>query len=165
MILTNDDVQEILRLIDASFFDELHLETRDFKLSLRRTANRDGVWTHEVQTVSSANLVSRHDKPVQASSITEEASSSEATSSTAGLVDILPPMIGTFYRCPKPGAPPFVEIGSRVEANTVVGIIETMKLMNPVTAHVHGVVAEICAADGELVNADRVLMRLCQETA
>ena len=68
--------------------------------------------------------------------------------------------MGTFYRAPKPGAAPFVEVGSQVESETVVGIIETMKLMNSVYAGVSGTVIEICAANGELVDAQRVLMRV-----
>jgi acetyl-CoA carboxylase biotin carboxyl carrier protein len=76
------------------------------------------------------------------------------------VIEIRPPIMGTFYRAPKPGAAPFVEIGSQVEAETVVGIIETMKLMNSVYAGAHGTVSEICVANGELVNAQRVLMRL-----
>ena len=68
--------------------------------------------------------------------------------------------MGTFYRAPKPGAAPFVEVGSPVDAETVVGIIETMKLMNSVYAGVGGTVTEICVANGELVDAQRVLMRV-----
>ena len=59
------------------------------------------------------------------------------------------PLPGTFYRAPRPGAEPFVRVGSRVGAGTVVGIVETMKLMNSVTAGAAGVVAEICVGDGE----------------
>ena len=57
------------------------------------------------------------------------------------------PLPGTFYRAPRPGAAPFVEVGSRVSADTVVGIVETMKLMNSVHAGVAGTVAEICVAE------------------
>src|SRR5580765_5195902 len=100
MKLTNEDVQEIVKLVDNSAYDELHIETDSFTLTLRRTAAGD--WTRE-QTVSRA------------------------------------PVLGTFYRAPSPGAAPFVEIGSRVEPATVVGIIETMKLMNAVHAGAAGV--------------------------
>jgi acetyl-CoA carboxylase biotin carboxyl carrier protein len=65
------------------------------------------------------------------------------------LVAVRAPLPGTFYRAPRPGAEPFVQVGSRVGADTVVGIVETMKLMNSVTAGVAGVVAEICVGNGE----------------
>ena len=69
-------------------------------------------------------------------------------------------MVGTFYRAPTPGAPPFVDVGSQVGEHTVVGIIEVMKLMNSISAGALGTVTEICVSDGELVEAGQVLMRL-----
>ena len=68
------------------------------------------------------------------------------------------PLLGTFYRAPKPGAPPFVELGARVEPETVIGIIEVMKLMNAVRAGVRGVVREIRARDGTLVEYGETLL-------
>ena len=59
------------------------------------------------------------------------------------LHEVRAPLVGTFYRAPQPGAEPFVQVGSRVEETTVVGIVETMKLMNPVLAGVAGTVVEI----------------------
>ncbi|MEJ0005743.1 MAG: biotin/lipoyl-containing protein, partial [Steroidobacteraceae bacterium] len=56
------------------------------------------------------------------------------------------PLLGTFYRAPKPGAPPFVQVDAQVEADTIVGIIEVMKLMNTVRAGVRGTVVEVLAA-------------------
>jgi len=164
MALTNDDVHEIVRILDASHYDEFHIETRHFKLSLRRSGTAAG-WTQETRTLSSPNVELHKDKPAQVSRTEPEDSDADQGDDRVGLTDIHPPLIGTFYRSPKPGAPPFVEVGSRVEADTVVGIIETMKLMNPVTARVHGVVAEICVSDGGFVETDSVLMRLCQETS
>ena len=61
------------------------------------------------------------------------------------------PMLGTFYRAEAPGAAPFVEVGARVEPDTTVCIIEVMKMMNSVPAGVTGVVAEIVAENGQLV--------------
>jgi acetyl-CoA carboxylase biotin carboxyl carrier protein len=155
MNLTNDDVQEILRLLDASAFDELILETDRFKLTLRKSSA--GGWTQERQTLTRAHVSGSVSPP------TAEARKQDAPATVAppdGVIEIRPPIMGTFYRAPKPGAAPFVEIGSQVEAETVVGIIETMKLMNSVYAGAHGTVSEICVANGELVNAQRVLMRL-----
>jgi acetyl-CoA carboxylase biotin carboxyl carrier protein len=153
MNLTNDDVQEILRLLDASPFDELILETDRFKLTLRK--NQAGGWTQERQTLARAR-VSSQASPV--APIEQRAQSAPAP--VEGVTEIRTPIMGTFYRAPKPGAAPFVEVGSPVEVETVVGIIETMKLMNSVYAGVSGTVTEICAANGELVDAQRVLMRV-----
>jgi acetyl-CoA carboxylase biotin carboxyl carrier protein len=69
-------------------------------------------------------------------------------------------MLGTFYRAPKPGSPPFVTAGSAVEEDTIIGIIEVMKLMNTVRAQVRGTVADIPAVDGALVEYDELLLRV-----
>ncbi len=70
------------------------------------------------------------------------------------------PLLGTFYRAPKPGAPPFVEVGAKVEPDTIIGIIEVMKLMNTVRAGVRGEVREIRARDGSLVEYGETLLRI-----
>jgi acetyl-CoA carboxylase biotin carboxyl carrier protein len=67
-------------------------------------------------------------------------------------------LLGIFYRAPKPGEPPFVEVGSRVEPGTIIGIIEVMKLMNSVRAGVRGEVAAIPARNGELVEYGEALL-------
>ncbi|MGH1554677.1 acetyl-CoA carboxylase biotin carboxyl carrier protein [Streptomyces sp. L7] len=71
---------------------------------------------------------------------------------------VTPPLLGTFYRAPQPGAEPFVEVGSQVEPGTVVGIVETMKMMSPVHAGVAGHVVEICLDDATFAEAGSVLM-------
>jgi acetyl-CoA carboxylase biotin carboxyl carrier protein len=75
------------------------------------------------------------------------------------------PLLGTFYSAPKPGEPPFVKVGVRVEADTVVCIIEVMKLMNSVVAGVAGVVAAIHVADGELVEHGQTLFSIVPAAA
>jgi acetyl-CoA carboxylase biotin carboxyl carrier protein len=81
-------------------------------------------------------------------------------SGAGALVAVRAPLPGTFYRAPRPGAAPFVEVGSRVGADTVVAIVETMKLMNSVTAGADGTVAEICLANGEFAANGATLMRI-----
>lgn len=80
------------------------------------------------------------------------------TSPTA--VEVTTPMLGTFYGRPAPDAAPFVAVGDSVGPDTTVGIIEVMKLMNPVTAGVTGRVVEVCAADGDMVEHGQVLFRI-----
>jgi acetyl-CoA carboxylase biotin carboxyl carrier protein len=79
---------------------------------------------------------------------------------TAELVAVRAPLPGTFYRAPRPGAAPFVEVGSRVDADTVIGIVETMKLMNSVHAGVAGEVAEFCVANAEFAERGAPLLRI-----
>jgi acetyl-CoA carboxylase biotin carboxyl carrier protein len=64
---------------------------------------------------------------------------------------IAAPILGTFYRAPAPGAPPYVEVGANVDVDTVVCLIEVMKMMNPIPAGVTGTIAEVCVENAELV--------------
>jgi acetyl-CoA carboxylase biotin carboxyl carrier protein len=138
-MLTDDDVQEIVRLLDELPFDELHLTTRHFTLSLRR----DGGWVRAVDI-----------GPAPVEVAPQRATPPDRT----GLVAVRTPLPGTFYRAPKPGAPPFVHVGDAVEEHTVVAIVETMKLMNSVPAGARGRVAEICLPDAQVTDQDAVLM-------
>ncbi len=75
-----------------------------------------------------------------------------------GEIAITSPMVGTFYRCPKPGDPPFVEVGAAVGEDTVLCIIEVMKLMNSLEAKVKGVVTRILVEDSQPVEHGQPLM-------
>jgi acetyl-CoA carboxylase biotin carboxyl carrier protein len=81
-----------------------------------------------------------------------------AGSDRAGLVAVAAPLPGTFYRAPRPGAAPFVEVGDEVGEDTVVAIVETMKLMNSVHARTRGRVAEICLENTEFAAQGTTLM-------
>ncbi|MGH3318792.1 MAG: acetyl-CoA carboxylase biotin carboxyl carrier protein [Streptosporangiaceae bacterium] len=153
MNLTREDVQDILHILDDLPFDQLRLRTERFTLTLSRTG--DGAWTQESRTLSPPNLA---EEPTGTAGETSEPDGHAAPPRREGQLEVRAPLLGTFYRAPKPGAPPFVEVGDRVEADTIVGIIETMKLMNSVHAGVSGVVAEICLADAQFAEQDAVLM-------
>jgi acetyl-CoA carboxylase biotin carboxyl carrier protein len=76
------------------------------------------------------------------------------------LRDIVSPMVGTFYRGASPDAPSFVEVGNEVTEETVVCIIEAMKVMNEIKAETNGVIAEIVAENGKPVQFGQVLYRV-----
>jgi acetyl-CoA carboxylase biotin carboxyl carrier protein len=88
-----------------------------------------------------------------------------SATSDASLIDVTAPLLGIFYRAPRPGAAPYVEVGSVLEEDTVIGIIEVMKLMNSVRAEVRGTVVEILVADGSAVEQGQVLLRVARESA
>jgi len=160
MKLTNEDVQEIVKLVDNSAYDELHIETESFTLTLRRTA--DGDWTRQ-QSVSRAPILERAVGPASTPtsvSAPARASATDTGDTDASLVAVPAPLPGTFYRAPSPGAPPFVEVGSRVEPATVIGIIETMKLMNSVHAGVAGEIEQICVGNAQAAEQGAALMRI-----
>ncbi|MBW7851198.1 MAG: acetyl-CoA carboxylase biotin carboxyl carrier protein [Rhodospirillales bacterium] len=158
MSLTSEDVEEIVRILDASFVDELRLETKRFRVILRRG---DAGWTQETRT-----LAPEHATPSAIADAPAEAVAGEAPPAAAKAgAPVETQLVGTFYRAPNPGAPPFVEVGSRVEPDTVVGIVEAMKLMNSVHAGMRGTVLEICTDNGQFVERGHVLMRVRREDA
>jgi acetyl-CoA carboxylase biotin carboxyl carrier protein len=147
-----------MRLLEQSSFDELTLEMEGIKLSLRRGAaveRSDGV-VPAAPGVSPPTLA-----PAAATAPTPPtAAQPAARSADPNVQDVVAPLLGTFYRSPKPGAPPFVEVGATVEEDTVVAIIEVMKLMNTVRAGIRGQVVEILPVDGALVEYDETLLRV-----
>jgi acetyl-CoA carboxylase biotin carboxyl carrier protein len=160
MKLTNEDVQQILELLDATKYDELHLETERFKLTLRRNL-ASGDWTQESQVLSTPNVLQTSpDVSAVLNSAAPPAAKAPRDPRDVVWTDVRAHLPGTFYRAPKPGALPFVEIGSQVEPDTVVGIIETMKLMNAVHAEMRGKVVEICCDNAQFAEKDAVLMRI-----
>jgi acetyl-CoA carboxylase biotin carboxyl carrier protein len=156
MELTPDEIAELQRLLEASPYDEITVESARLCLTLRRVPG--GGWIQEAKTLSEPALISPL-KPEEAEPGAQTGARASAPVKE-GLVNIYPPLPGAFYRAPKPGADPFVEVGSVVDEETVIGIIETMKLMNPVPARAKGEIVEICAANGEQVDTAHVLMRL-----
>jgi acetyl-CoA carboxylase biotin carboxyl carrier protein len=166
--LTAKDVAEITKLLEESSFDELYLELDGVKLSLRRggaSASRAAAPSHAAAprsgVSSGAPPAATHSAgtagPVR-SAHHQAAPAAPVADSNAH--DVPAPLLGTFYRAPKPGAPPFVEVGSTVEEDTIIGIIEVMKLMNTVRAGIRGRVTEILARDGALVEYGEALMRV-----
>jgi acetyl-CoA carboxylase biotin carboxyl carrier protein len=148
--LTPDDVRDILRVLDSSGLDELHLELTDLTLAVRR-AGAAG-WTAEQQLLRRPTV-----EPGAESAVAAEPERPRVTV-PEGMVAVHPPLLGTFYRAPKPGAAAFVEVGGKVEEDTVVGIVETMKMMTPVHAGVRGTVAEFRTGNGEFADTGAVLL-------
>lgn len=152
---TAEDVAEILSILETAPYDELHLETGRFKLILKRS--EQGGWTQETQTLIQPDVTATA-KPAPAAAGKTQAAATEKPKD--GLVDIPAPMVGTFYRAPKPGAEPFVQVGSKVKKDTIIAIIEVMKLMNSIRAEVEGEIAEICIENGTLIEQGQSMMRV-----
>jgi acetyl-CoA carboxylase biotin carboxyl carrier protein len=76
------------------------------------------------------------------------------------LVTIDAPMLGTFYRAPKPGDPPYCDVGGKVIAGDVIGLVEVMKMMNPVLAPADGEIHRVLAADNALVEFGQALFEM-----
>lgn len=134
MALSDDDVREILRLIDESDLDELLIETDGFRLHVLR---------------GGAAPEAIHQSPV---------TSHQSPSPNGATIDA--PMLGTFYRAEAPGAAPFVDVGAKVQADTIVCLIEVMKMMNSIPAGIEGTIVEVCADNAALVEYGQPLFRV-----
>ncbi len=173
MELTPEDVQEILKLLEQSSFDELYLETPQLKLIVRR--GHDGASSVAVPAPQPAPASpppepattaepSTHQATETAAAVPAEppaaAESPHAEAAAPGketLVPIVAPLKGIFYRAPRPGAEPFVDVGSEVREDTVVAIIEVMKLMHSVQAGVRGTIVQVCVENGQAVDRGQPL--------
>lgn len=155
MNLSHQDIQAILKVIDDSPYDELRLENAEFSLYLKRTPQG---WAEE-RTTSRAVATAATSAPVAQSS-PDAAQPAEPAATEPGLIDVRAPIVGTFYRSPQPGAAPFVDLGSEVQPDTVIAIIEVMKLMSSIPAQAHGTVREILVKDAQFVEKGQLLMRV-----
>ena len=153
MTLTAADVAEILRLVEGSSFDEFSLELDGLKLNFKRSADGSGpdAAGGAVPAVPSARTATMAAPPEPPAPV---------AAADPNVHDVHAPMLGTFYRAPKPGEAPYVAVGDAVGKETIVGIIEVMKLMNTVRAQVSGTVAEILVADGAFVEYGELLLRI-----
>jgi acetyl-CoA carboxylase biotin carboxyl carrier protein len=163
--LTAKDVAEITRLLEESEFDELYLELDGMKLTLRRDGSRDPAnelasSAMRPRTLAAAGAATTLPPATDAPPAATPQAAAIESGDDARQHTVAAPLLGTFYRAPRPGAPPFVEIGSEVEPDTVIGILEVMKLMNTVRAGVRGRVAQILVRDGALVEYGEALLRV-----
>jgi acetyl-CoA carboxylase biotin carboxyl carrier protein len=155
------DIKEIRTLIDLMKKNGVavfKMEREGFKITLKTA---EATVSHSI--VASHPVVA-HSEPAAALPATPSpASSAPAAAPQAaptGGIEIKSPMVGTFYSSPSPDAPPFVSVGQDVTPDTVVCIIEAMKVMNEVKAEVAGTVTEICAENGKPVQFGQAMFRL-----
>jgi acetyl-CoA carboxylase biotin carboxyl carrier protein len=163
--LEGKELRDLIDLIAKSNFVTFELERDGFKLKLEKGAG---------PVVANANArasAQAHSEPVAPTLEPSAGPSSMPVPATmaavaavdaasSGLVDLLSPIVGTFYRQPSQAAPPFVEPGSRVKKGQVLCIIEAMKLMNEIEAEMDAEVVEILVANGQPVEFGEILFRL-----
>ena len=139
------DIKAIIDLMRKNDLSVFEMEKDGFRLKLQK-----GVGDQPVVSTTAAPTVSA---PVAANG-------PAAAAETASLKEIVSPMVGTFYRGASPDAPPFVDVGAKVTEDTVVCIIEAMKVMNEIKAETSGVVAEVVAENSKPVQFGQVLFRV-----
>jgi acetyl-CoA carboxylase biotin carboxyl carrier protein len=164
MNLTHDDVQAILKIVDAAeHLEEVEIVHGGFRLHLVRSANgalrqlQDATGAPPRVESHTATRTDGAGAMAPAAAVTREIAPAP-TQVPEGIVAIRAPMLGVFYRAPAPGEKPFVEVGQHVRADDTVCLIEVMKLFNSIRAGVDGEVVEILVENGGLVEFDQALI-------
>jgi len=142
------DLQKVKKLIEvmkAEDLVELEIVNGDSKIHLKRPSPQQPI-------VSTVPMVTPGPSP--------PAQEAEEKKEQDGLVDITSPIIGTFYAAPSPDSEPYVQTGSEVNPETVVCIVEAMKVMNEIKAEVSGTIAKVMVANGQAVEYGQVLFKV-----
>ena len=149
------DIKAIIDLMQKNDLSVFEMEKDGFRLKLQKGAGDMVAGIPAPIIVSAPAAV-----PASTATAAETAAAAEKAADAAGLKEIVSPMVGTFYRAGSPDAPPFVDVGKEVNADSVVCIIEAMKVMNEIKAETSGVIAEVVAESGKPVQFGQVLFRV-----
>ncbi len=174
MQLDLHQLQELLATLDQTNISELILKSGDFELTLRKGSMGSD---RSLPSISSSNgeLVAGTGTSSSPNGHAERDSASKGPGHQLGTppvppskmpqvnpkwVEVISPVVGTFYRAPSPEEPSFVEVGDRITVGQVVCIIEAMKVMNEIEAEVSGEIVEILVENGDPVEYNQPLMRV-----
>ena len=143
------DIKAVIDLMRKNDLSVFEMEKDGFRLKLQKGNGDQPVFSQPAAAPATAA------QPASAPAETASAAPEKST-----LKDIVSPMVGTFYRANSPESPAFVDIGKEVSEESVVCIIEAMKVMNEIKAETKGVIAEIVAENGKPVQFGQVLFRV-----
>ena len=150
------DIKAVIDLMKKNDLSVFELEKDGFKLRLQKGPSEQTVLVPPV----SGFPIAAAQTPVNQAPATPSQQETAEGEKTSPLREVVSPMVGTFYRSASPESPPFVDVGHEVTEETVVCIIEAMKVMNEVKAETRGVIAEIIAESGKPVQFGQVLFRV-----
>ena len=150
-------IQELIKIMRDNDLVELEIKRGDEQICLKRAQP-------QVSAVAAMPVIGAGAQQA-AAAVSQRAGlpqggQSAAQQSGQELVEIKSPIVGTFYQTPSPDSEPYAQVGSHVEPQTVVCIIEAMKVMNEIKAETSGTIAEVCVANGQAVEYGQVLFRL-----
>lgn len=156
------EIQKLIRLIERSPINEFELVENDLKIRISKNGASGGVTMvagpqmHAMQPVGYAGPATTI-APLQTTTVS---ASTPPTTSSANVIEIKAPMVGTFYRAPSPDADPYVRVGDVVEQGKVMCIIEAMKLMNEIEAEFKGRVVDVLVENAQPVEFGQAMFRI-----
>jgi acetyl-CoA carboxylase biotin carboxyl carrier protein len=151
------DIKAVIDLMKKNDLSVFEMEKDGFKLKLQKGAGDQTVFAAPAHGFPASAPPA---PSVARAPVSPAVPAVQETEKGASLREIVSPMVGTFYRAGSPESPPFVDIGKEVTEETVVCIIEAMKVMNEIKAETKGVIAEIVAESGKPVQFGQVLFRV-----
>lgn len=154
-------IKQIIELMKRSELTEFAVEEEGFKLKIRRGTN--GLPIVTTGRGSNPPFAVGDSAPPASAALTPSASApGTPPREEAGVAYIKSPMVGTFYRAGSPESKPFIDVGGKVVENTVVCIIEAMKIMNEIQAEAKGTILEVLAENGQPVEYGQRLFKIKQ---
>lgn len=152
------EIQELISFLSESGLEEVNIETDNFKVSIKRSAEQH-VIASAPAAVAAAPIPAAAPSPTAApqAAPVPASDSGSAPAADSNLIEIKSPMIGTFYRSANPESPAFVEVGSSVKAGDPVCIIEAMKLFNEIESEVSGKIVKVLVDNSQPVEYDQPL--------
>jgi acetyl-CoA carboxylase biotin carboxyl carrier protein len=150
------EIKAVIDLMTKNGLTEFELERPEFKIRVKKGSGSEGHTLVAAPTPVLVQSAQAHHSAPAAPSVAPAAAAPVVAKGT----DIVSPMVGTFYNAPSPDSAPFVEVGKEVNADTVVCIIEAMKVMNEIKAEVSGVVTEVLVENGKPVEFGKPLFRV-----
>ena len=150
------DIKAIIDLMRKNSVSEFELEKQDFKIRLKRGTNGGGSGGN----YDEAAAVTFVQPPVAIATATVPTAAQIALPPVTNEVEIKSPMIGTFYRSPSPESAPYIEVGAEVNVDTVVCIIEAMKVMNEIKAEAKGVITQVLVENAKPVEFGQPLFKI-----
>ncbi|RHW41116.1 acetyl-CoA carboxylase biotin carboxyl carrier protein [Neobacillus notoginsengisoli] len=155
-MLKVQEIREIIKLIDQSSIDEFVYESEGSKIKMKKHAQDKGVVVSQqplqvVQAVPAAQPAPVAQPAPASLAPVQQPEAAAAGNDQEELHKIVSPMVGTFYQSPSPEADPYVKPGSKISSDSVVCIVEAMKLFNEIEAEVNGEIVEVLVKDGQLV--------------
>ncbi len=149
------DIKAIVDLMKKNSISEFELERQEFKIRLKRSAN-GGSHAPLEEAPAPIYLPPGTPVPTQMATLAQPGPAVSASND----VEIKSPMVGTFYRAPSPEAANYIEIGAEVHPDTVVCIIEAMKVMNEIKAEVRGVITQVLVENAKPVEFGQPLFKI-----
>lgn len=162
-MLNIKDIKELIKTIDASKVDEFTYEANGTLITLKKSKDIQQVDTENATTVQDEPERNLPVEEIIAEPVVEKNEAQELSTAEQSVdfdYEIVSPMVGTLYHASSPESDPYVSVGSSVTNDSIVCIVEAMKLFNEIEAEVSGEIVEILVEDGELVEFGQPLFRV-----